>query len=177
MAFLEDVRSSLKYLSDPSHEIWVGLIFAILCVGLALTGLIRLHRSSQKICPLGPCGAGPSQISEQTALKDSARLTIAFDNGPSVLRQDGVRCYHWYGVPAVAMDWSSRKVSKPPGYMLIFVEFTDPTHTENCRVRVDDGSSDARVLTTSSTGAVVRAMGDMQGKTIDIRFSKDRIVD
>jgi hypothetical protein len=75
------------------------------------------------------------------------------------------------------MKWSTQKISMPPGYTLIFIEFTDPTHTDNWRVRVDNGGADDRVLTTSATGAVVRAMGDMQGKTIDIRFSRDRILD
>ncbi len=112
-----------------------------------------------------------SQIRDQgTPWKDYARLTIAFDNGSSsssVLHQEGVRCYHWYSVPSVAMDWSTRKVStETPGYMLIFLEFTDSTRTDSWRARVvDDEGIEARVMTKSPTGAVVRAVGDMQGSS------------
>jgi hypothetical protein len=60
--------------------------------------------------------------------------------------------------------------------MLIFLQFTDPTFTDNWRVYVDSRSTDdARVTTTTAASAIVRAVGDVNGKTIDIPFSKDRI--
>ena len=58
MPTFEDVRSILKWFCDPSHELWFGLIVAILCSGLALFGLFRLHRTTRTISPLGSSGAG-----------------------------------------------------------------------------------------------------------------------
>jgi hypothetical protein len=176
----EVVRSWWKFFADPSHQMWVGLAVAVLFSGLALVGLIRLHFTSRTILPLDSSGAGASQISNQgTPWSDNARLTLVFDSAtPSVIRQEGVRCYHWHSVSSVGVDWSTQKTSTPPGYMLIFLEFIEPTHTDNWLVRADGKSSEeARVMTTSATGATVRVVGDTQGKTIDIRFSKDRILD
>ena len=176
----ETFSSWWKFICDPSQELWWGLIIGVPLVGLALFGSIRPHSAAQTILPLGSHVLGATQISDQAKpLKDQARLTIAFDNGQaSVLQQDGVRSYHWYSVPGVKMDWSTRDVdTEVPGYMLIFLQFNDPTHTDNWRVLVDERSTDdARVMTTTATSAIIRAVGDMNGKTIDIRFSKDRIL-
>jgi hypothetical protein len=167
-----------KWFNDPSHLLWFGLIAAILCSSLALVGFLWLHFTSRTISPLGSSGAGPSQISDQTHWRDNARLTLAFDSAiPTAIRQEGVRCYHWHSVPGITVKWSTKNVSFPPGYTLKFLEFTEPTHTDSWRVRVGNEIADNRVDTTSATGAVVRAMGDLRGKTIDIQFSKDRILD
>jgi hypothetical protein len=126
----------------------------------------------------GSSGAGPSQINDQTPLSDKARLTIAFDNvTPIVVRQEGVRCFHWHSVPNVVIDWRTRNVSELPGYVLIFLEFTNPTYKDHWRVRVENEDIESPIQSTSAAGAVVRVRGDMGGKTIDICFSKDPILD
>src|SRR5262249_120547 len=147
------------------------IIALISCVA-ALVGLARLHFTSRTILPLGPSGAGPSQVSDQAHWRDSARLTLTFDSAPpSAIRQEGVQSYQWHSLLSVRLKWSTQSVSLPAGYTLIFLQFTEPTRTDNWRVRVDNGSTDDRVLTTSATGAVVQAMGDLLGKKVDIRFS------
>lgn len=174
----EDVRSWWKFLSEPSHQIWVGLIIAVLFSVLALIALVRRHRTSRTVSLLGSSGVGSSQINDQTPLSDNARLTIAFDSvTPTVVRQEGVRCYHWHSVPNVVIDWRTRNVSELPGYMLIFLEFTNPTCKDHWRVRVENEDIESPIQSTSAAGAVVRVIGDMQGKSIDICFSKDRILD
>ena len=61
--------------------------------------------------------------------------------------------------------------------MLIFLEFTNPTCKDYWRVRVENEDIESPIQSTSAAGAVVRVIGDMRGKTIDICFSKDRILD
>jgi hypothetical protein len=167
----------------PSHLLAVGLIIAVVVSGLALTRFIWQHRTSRTIvpAPLALGGAGPTQPSDlKGPWIDDARLTIAFDKKlqrTTALRQEAVRCYHWYSVPGVTVDWGSRKVYPGPGDMLIFLEFDYPTHLDYSRIRVVNSSIESQVLSTSLAGAVIRAIGDMRGRTIDIRFSKNPILD
>jgi hypothetical protein len=139
------------------------------------------YRTSQTISPqIGRSGAGPqAQISSSaTPWTDNARLTITFDNelqAASASRQECVRFYYWYNVPGVAVVWSTQQISAGPGYMMIFLVLADPTHTNYNRVRVTGGGIQCEVLSAHPTGAVVRAMGDMRGRTLDIWFSKNPI--
>jgi hypothetical protein len=59
--------------------------------------------------------------------------------------------------------------------MMLFLVLADPTHTNYSRVRMTGGGIQCEVLFAHPTGAVVRAMGDMRGRTLDIWFNKDPI--
>ena len=56
---------------------------------------------------------------------------------------------------------------------MIFLVLADPTHTNYSRWRVTGGGIQCEVLSAHPTGAVVRAMGDMRGRTLDVWFNKD----
>ena len=106
---------------------------------------------------------------------DNAHLAITFDNelqtaSPSV--QDGVRYFYWYHFPGVGIDYEKRQASPIVGYVMIFLALNDPTYTNYSRVRVVGGGVLCEILSTHAAGAVVRAMGDMRGRTLEIRFSK-----
>ena len=58
---------------------------------------------------------------------------------------------------------------------MIFLVLADPTHTNYSRWRVTGGGIQCEVLSAHPTGAVVRAMGDMRGRTLDVWFNKDPI--
>ena len=106
---------------------------------------------------------------------DNAQLAITIDNelqtaSPSV--QDGVRYFYWYHFPGVGIDYEKRQASPIVGYVMIFLALNDPTYTNYSRVRVVGGGVLCEILSTHAAGAVVRAMGDMRGRTLEIRFSK-----
>src|ERR1700730_4268007 len=65
-----------------------------------------------------------------------------------------------------------RQASPIVGYVMIFLALNDPTYTNYSRVRVVGGGVLCEILSTHAAGAVVRAMGDMRGRTLEIRFSK-----
>jgi hypothetical protein len=115
---------------------------------------------------------------ETVAWNDNARLTIIFDRElqtASASRQDGVMYYYWYHFPGVGVHWEKREITSEPGYVTIFLTFKNLTHTNYSRVRVIGGGILCEISGTHATGAVVRAMGDMRGRTFDVWFSKEPI--
>ena len=86
--------------------------------------------------------------------------------------QDGVRYFYWYHFPGVGIDYEKPQASPIVGYVMIFLALNDPTYTNYSRVRVVGGGVLCEILSTHAAGAVVRAMGDMRGRTLEIRFSK-----
>jgi hypothetical protein len=174
-------NSKTRIKLEPSHLILVGLIGAMLSSGIAFAGFIwQQYRPPSTVAPpTGTSGEGPktSEPSSQTWTAN-ARLTITFDNDLQAAlasKQEGVRFYYWYHFPGIGVDFQRRQVSTGPGYVTVFLSLADPTHTNYNRVRVVGGGVLCEVLSAHAAGAVVRAMGDMRGRTLDIWFSKDPI--
>ncbi len=116
--------------------------------------------------------------SKEVKWNENAHLTLTFDselqNG-SPLKQEGVRYYYWYHFPAIAINFDARQTQPTPGYIMVFLSLKDPTYTNYSRVRVVGGGILCEVISTHCSGAVVRASGDMRGRTLEILFSKEPI--
>jgi hypothetical protein len=184
MSWLENAPWWVRLILDPSRLQLLGLIGVLLFSAVALAGFIwQQFRTSQTIQPqIGPSGVGPQTSTtlpdQSKAWTENARLTITFDNelqAASASRQEGVRFYYWYNVPAVAIEWKTRQISTESGYMMVFSALADPTSTNYSRVRVIGGGIQCEVLSTHPAGAVIRAMGDMRGRALDVWFSKNPI--
>lgn len=109
---------------------------------------------------------------------NAARLTLSFDNElahATATCQEGVNWYYWYHFPALAVDWKSQQISSGVGYVMVFLAFDFPMHNNNSRVCVVGGGIPAELLGSNPAGATVRVMGDVRGRTIDIRFSNTPI--
>ena len=106
---------------------------------------------------------------------ENARLTLVFNaelQDASAINQDEVRYYYWYHFPSVAVNFESREVTASAGYVMVFMSLREPTHTNYCQVRVLGGGVHCEMISHHPTGAVVRATGDLRGRTLDVRFSK-----
>jgi hypothetical protein len=109
---------------------------------------------------------------------ENARLTLVFDNDlqtASPTKQEGVRYFYWYHFPNASINFDTRQVQTTTGYIIVFLALEDPTHTNYNRVRVIGGGISCEVVSTHCAGAVIRASGDMRGRTLDIWFSKEPI--
>ncbi len=77
--------------------------------------------------------------------------------------------------PKRSVNFDTRQVQTGVGYVMIFLALKNPTHTNYSKARVLGGGILAEILGTHPTGAMVRVMGDMRGRTVEIRFSKNPI--
>lgn len=108
----------------------------------------------------------------------SARLTLTFDGElqrATADRQEHVRYYYWYHFPGLQIDYDNKRNIPFPGYVMVFLALKDPTHTNYSQVRVVGGGLQCEVLSHHAAGAVVRVIGDMRGRTLDIKFSVEPI--
>jgi hypothetical protein len=165
---------------DPTHIIAGSLIIAaaMMVVAASTYAWQRYWRTPTEIAQTGEGGGKGGVLPEKQEWNDNARLTLIFDNelqAATASRQEGVRFYYWYHFPAVAVDFKQKKTVAAPGYVMVFLALQDPTHTNYSRVRVLGGGVLAEVMASHAAGAVVRAMGDMRGRTIDIWFSNKPI--
>ena len=124
--------------------------------------------------------SAPTNTENHDQLKwtDNAHLVLTFDNEfnsatPTI--QEGVRWFYWAQIPGVNIDFEHRQYSFQPGYMMVFMALEHPTFTNYSSVKVVGGGIPTTVLASSPAGATIRAMGDMRGRTIDIKFSKNPI--
>jgi hypothetical protein len=168
---------------ESSDFIILGLVGIALFAIIAAIGVGRQHfRPSQTISPGGASGTVSHNASAETSPSEiwnsSARLVLTFDTqlqAASASRQEGVRFYYWYHFPGVGIDFEKRQTQAVPGYIVVFLSLKDPTYTNYSPVRVVGGGILCEIQATHAAGAVVRAMGDMRGRTLDIWFSKDTI--
>jgi hypothetical protein len=168
---------------ESSDFIILGLVGIALFAIIAAIGVGRQHfRPSQTISPGGASGTVSHNASAETSPSEiwnsSARLVLTFDTqlqAASASRQEGVRFYYWYHFPGVGIDFEKWQTQAAPGYIVVFLSLKDPTYTNYSRVRVVGGGILCEIQATHAAGAVVRAMGDMRGRTLDIWFSKDTI--
>jgi len=106
---------------------------------------------------------------------EGARLTLAFDGNSEYATpscQEGIAYYFWYCVPGISVDWDNRQITRTRGYLMLFMSFGRPTHTNYSKVNVIGGGFHCEIMGTHPFGTVVRIMGDVSGRTIDVRFSK-----
>jgi hypothetical protein len=119
--------------------------------------------------------AEPSAAGEWNS---EARLTLIFNStleNATASVQDGIRYYYWYHFPSLSVDFGSKKISRAPGHVLVFMSLQDPTHTNYSLIRVLGGGVQSELISSHAAGAVVRAIGDLRGRTLEVRFSKSPI--
>ena len=167
----------------------VGLIvLAISIIGLLVGGVLIAggKGAATETSPLGASGSSPSGATGSGPApgttagnwNENAVLQLAFDNElqqATSLKQEGVTYYYWTHIPGVAVNFENRQIQTGIGYIMIFLALKDPTHTNYSRARVLGGGIHTEILGTHPTGAMVRLMGDMRGRTVEIRFSKNPI--
>jgi hypothetical protein len=103
---------------------------------------------------------------------------LTFDNelkAATPTNQDGVRFYYWQSIPSVLIDYQAQQHSVGPGYVMVYLSLKDPTYTNYSRAIVIGGGVTCEILASHPTGAAIRAMSDMRGRTLDIQFSKNPI--
>jgi len=174
------VRGGAKV--DAQDWLTLGLVGALI-FGLVALGAVVWQRFH--FVPVAASGQTSTGGGVSSAQRDSdvqwttdAHLTLTFDgqlSAATATNQDGVRYYYWYAFPGLAINWDTRQVAGTPGYIVIFLSLNDPTYTNYSKVTVVGGGLLCEVLSASSAGAVVRVMGDMSGRTVDIRFSQKPI--
>ena len=110
---------------------------------------------------------------------ENAQLTLLFDNqlhAATALRQDEVRFYYWSATPVPTINFETRQIATTPGYMLVFLALKDPTYVNHYKaVVIGGGNYNCEFLAIHPTGAMLRILGDLSGRTLDIRFSRDPI--
>ncbi|WP_157196484.1 hypothetical protein [Methylobacterium sp. 88A] len=114
----------------------------------------------------------------KTKWKKSAFLSLTFDGDhqtASPNNQDGVEYYYWTNIPGVEIDFEGRRHREIAGYTMVFLSLSYPMSTNYNRIRVVGGGIRCELLSDSSSGAVIKANGDMRGRTIEIRFSASPI--
>lgn len=138
--------------------------------------IILLVISGMLICFQRVGWIGKSDVAENWNPK--AHLTLTFDNqlqSVATGTQEGVRFYYWTHIPGLEINWERRETAAGPGYVIVFLALKDPTYTNYSRAVVVGGGPLCEILATHATGAVIRAIGDLRGRTLDIQFSKTPI--
>jgi len=160
--------------------IWeaIGAAIFFLAVFVLLYRWHEAHDISGKTALIGT-GQGKGDNKEPSPnWTDHARLTLTFDNelhNASPTTQKGVRYFYWYHFPSVGVNFETRQIQTNVGYVMVFMSLNDPTHTNYSQARVVGGGVNCEIVGMHAAGAVVRAMGDMRGKTLDIQFGKEPI--
>lgn len=127
-----------------------------------------------------PAGAASAEPAPAASAKwnENAQLSISFDNeltAATPIKQEGVSWYYWMPTPTIHVDFEKKEISQNVGTMMVFLALKEPMATNYSRVRVVGGGIPATVRSSSSAGAMVQAIGDLRGRTLDIRFSKNPI--
>ena len=178
---LENVMENFACHIDSSdccylHSHWIGRFF----YRKTIHNNQYLYATLHKFFRIKGSGIGSNQHREYDQLKwtDNAHLVLTFDNefnSATSTIQEGVRWFYWAQIPGVNIDFEHRQYSFQPGYMMVFMALEHPTFTNYSSVKVVGGGIPTTVLASSPAGATIRAMGDMRGRTIDIKFSKNPI--
>lgn len=164
------------------NQVWQAVGLLVFFVSTASI-VFRQHRVIQRTIPGGSIGGGPDSANaaltgSDVPWKDAARLTLVFENDltyASPACQEGVNWYYWTSVPAFHVNWETEQLTSSHHYVIVFLAFDYPMHTNNSRVCAVGGGIHCEVLGHHPSGATVRAIGDLAGRTLDIRFSKTPI--
>jgi hypothetical protein len=147
--------------------------------------LAEYRQKEQLAAQLGTSGGIPQAPSQATTKEsitwtENAHLTLTFDGTlqhASETAKEGIEYYYWYSVPALEIDWKKHQYRGAPGYVVIFMTLKHPTYTNYNRCRVIGTDIQCDVLDHQADGAAVRIIGDLRGKSVDVRFSKNPILD
>ena len=115
--------------------------------------------------------------SQKVAFKD-ARLDLIFDANlehETALKQDNVAFYRWEHIPSTQVNFDTRQINTGVGYVLVFIAFENPAAINYSRISAIGGGITTQTLSLYPTGAVVRFVGDLRGRSISLRFAKEPI--
>lgn len=118
------------------------------------------------------------QATPKNEVNEKCHLRLVFDNellSAGAIEQVGINFYYWYHFPSVAIDYESRQLSSRVGYVVVFLALKEPSYTNNSRITVVGGGINCELVSHHPSAAVVRIMGDMRGRTVDIQLGKDPI--
>ena len=106
---------------------------------------------------------------------ESVLFSIIFSSdlsAASPIAQDGVSFYYWTHIPSVGIDFENKNAHSNIGYILVFMSFVKPTHTNYSQCAVVGGGINCELLSAMEGGAVVRCLGDLRGRTLSVKFGK-----
>lgn len=105
-------------------------------------------------------------------------LSLAFSHdiqNATTITQKGVLWYYWYHFPGLQIDFEVRSTQQVPGYLMIFLSLKHPTYTNYSKVSVPGGGLHCEIVSASSAGAMLRIIGNVGGRTVNIEFSSKPI--
>ena len=109
---------------------------------------------------------------------DAAELSLLFDSelqSASATTLTGVYFYYWYHFPGFLVNYEMRQTQANIGYVMVFLSLPEPTSINFSRVSVAGGGIFCEIVSMQTSGLVVRATGDLRGRTLRIQLSKDPI--